>query len=82
MSTMRQPLDSSPAATACRTISPEVRGSRPTTTRPPPRNVPKACANLASSVGVSESPTTPRTPEMLIFSDGIARMALRLHGLP
>src|SRR5512139_1807581 len=71
----RQPLEARPATTACRTISPEVRGSRPMTTRPPPTQVPKAWAKRATSSGVRESPTTPRTPEMLIFSVGMARIA-------
>jgi hypothetical protein len=34
--------------------------------------VPNACAKRTSSWGVSDWPTTPRTPEMLIFSVGIA----------
>src|SRR5512143_3221203 len=71
----RQPLEARPATTACRTISPDVRGSRPIATRPPPTQVPKAWAKRATSSGVSESPTTPRTPEMLVFSVGMARMA-------
>ena len=36
--------------------------------------VPNAWANRVSSVGVSDSPTTPRTPEMLILRVGIGRM--------
>src|ERR1051326_753553 len=72
---MRQPLDKRPAMTACLTISPEVRGSRPITIVRGPTYVPKACANRVSKVGVSESPTTPRTPEMLILRLGIGRMS-------
>src|ERR1051326_2236720 len=73
ISTMRQPLDSRPAMTACFTISPEVRGSRPTTTVRPPMYVPKAWAKRVRRIGVSDSPITPRTPEMLIFKVGIGR---------
>jgi hypothetical protein len=36
--------------------------------------VPNACAKRVNKVGVSESPTTPRTPEMLIFRVGIGRI--------
>ena len=60
--------------TACRTISPERRVSRPTTIGPVPMQVPKACAKRVSRIGVSDSPTTPRTPEIEIFSVGMARM--------
>ena len=35
-STTRHPLERRPATTACRTISPDVRVSRPTTTVPAP----------------------------------------------
>ncbi len=41
---------------------------------PGPTYVPNACAKRTSSVGVRLSPTTPRTPEMLILSVGMARM--------
>src|SRR5688572_14572718 len=75
-STTRQPLESSPATTACRTIAPEERVSRPTTMAPGPVYVPNACAKRTSSAGVRDSPTTPRTPEMLIFSVGIARIKI------
>src|ERR1700737_4725817 len=76
MSTTRQPLDSSPAMTACLTISPDVRGSRPMTIPPDPTYVPKACANRVSNVGDSESPMTPRTPAILILRVGMARVGL------
>src|SRR5215217_6497312 len=72
------PDDRSPATTACRTISPDVRVSRPMTIVPGPTNVPNACVNLVSRVGVRDSPTTPLTPEMLIFSVGIARINLEV----
>ena len=36
--------------------------------------MPKAWANRVSSVGVSDWPITPRTPEMLILRVGIPRM--------
>ena len=74
MSTMRLPAESRPAMTACRTISPDVRVSRPTTIRPGPMAVPNAWAKRVSRTGVSESPTTPRTPEMEILRVGMARM--------
>src|ERR1043166_2297787 len=74
----RQPLDKSPATTACLTISPDVLGSRPIAIVPEPTYVPNACANRVRRVGVSESPTTPRTPEMLIFRVGIARIFLSI----
>src|SRR5678815_2902151 len=73
-STTRQPLDRSPAITACFTISPEVRGSLPITIVPEPTYVPKACAKRVNRIGVSESPMTPRTPEILILRVGKARM--------
>src|SRR6266850_4338724 len=72
----RHPLDRSPAITACFTISPEVRGSRPITIVAEPTYVPKAWAKRVSSAGVSDSPITPRTPEILILRVGIARMDL------
>src|SRR5690349_23068786 len=72
MSTTRPPLESMPAITACFTISPDVRGSRPTTIVPEPVCVPNACAKRVSNVGVNDWPMTPRTPEMLIFKVGIA----------
>ena len=39
-----------------------------------PIYVPNACAKRVSKMGVSESPITPRTPEMLILRVGIGRM--------
>src|SRR5436305_7017213 len=74
ISMMRHPLESKPAMTACLTISPEVRGSRPMTTVRWPTYVPNACAKRVSSVGVRDSPMTPRTPEILILRDGIGRI--------
>src|ERR1051326_167066 len=74
MSTTRPPLERIPAITACFTISPDVRGSRPTTIVPEPVCVPNACAKRVSNVGVNAWPMTPRTPEMLIFRVGIALM--------
>src|SRR2546428_13222211 len=71
---MRQPLDNKPATTDCLTISPEVRGSRPMTIVRATTYVPKACAKRVNNVGVSDSPMTPRTPEMLILRVGIGRM--------
>jgi hypothetical protein len=44
---------------------------------PDPVCVPNACAKRVSSFGVSDWPTTPRTPEMLIFRVGIARIVLK-----
>src|SRR6267154_4922414 len=80
ISMIRQPLESRPAMTACFTISPEVRGSRPMTIVRPPTYVPKAWAKRVSKVGVSDSPITPRTPEMLILRVGIGRMIYALLG--
>src|SRR5216684_8612627 len=74
ISRMREPLESKPATTACLTISPEVRGSRPMTIVRAPVYVPNACAKRVSKVGVSDSPITPRTPEILILRVGIGRM--------
>src|SRR5713226_4536890 len=74
ISRMRQPLESKPATTACLTISPEVRGSRPMTIVRAPVYVPNACAKRVNKVGVSDSPMTPRTPEILILRVGIGRM--------
>jgi hypothetical protein len=72
----REPLDKSPATTACLTISPDVLGSRPMMMVPVPTYVPNACVKRVSRVGVSESPTTPLTPEMLIFRVGMARIGV------
>src|SRR5215213_10645408 len=77
MSTTRLPVESMPATTACFTISPEVRGSRPMTIVPGPVCVPKACAKRVRSDGVSDWHTTPRTPEILILRVGIARIYLK-----
>src|SRR5258706_15940208 len=74
ISRMRQPLDNKPATTACLTISPEVRGSRPMTIVRAPIYVPNACAKRVNREGVNDSPITPRTPEMLILRVGIGRM--------
>ena len=74
MSTTRLPVERMPATTACFTISPEVLGSRPMTIVPDPVCVPNACAKRVRSFGVSDWPTTPRTPEMLILRVGIARI--------
>src|ERR1044072_6822400 len=74
MSTTRRPLERIPAITACFTISPDVRGSRPTTIVPEPGCVPNAWAKRVSNVGANDWPMTPRTPEMLIFRVGIALM--------
>src|SRR4051812_26934360 len=41
---------------------------------PGPMHVPNAWANRVSSTGVSDSPTTPRTPEIEILRVGIARI--------
>jgi hypothetical protein len=41
---------------------------------PGPVCVPNVCAKRVSNLGVSDWPTTPRTPEMLIFNVGIARI--------
>src|SRR5713226_6800047 len=68
VSTTSHPAASRPQATACVSISPEARVSRPTTTRPPPTYVPNACAKEQASAGVRNSPTTPRIPETPIFS--------------
>src|ERR1043166_949816 len=76
MSITRLPVERMPATTACLTISPEVLGSRPMTIVPGPACVPKACAKRVSSLGVSDWPTTPRTPDMLILRVGIARIFL------
>src|SRR6185295_7661856 len=67
-STTSQPAASSPHATACVSISPEARVSRPSTTRPPRTYVPNACAKEHASAGVRNSPTTPRIPDTPIFS--------------
>src|SRR5690242_8722569 len=48
-------------------MGPLARVSRPTTTRPAPTYVPKACAKARASAGVRNSPTTPRMPETPIF---------------
>src|SRR5688572_31720413 len=76
MSITRLPLDSTPAITACLTISPDVLGSRPMTIVPAPVCVPKACAKRVNSAGVNDSPITPRTPEILIFNVGIALISV------
>src|SRR6185503_7951413 len=80
ISITRLPVDKTPATTACLTISPEVRGSRPMTIVPDPVCVPNACAKRVRSFGVSDCPTTPRTPEILIFNVGIARMVTYQRG--
>ena len=67
-STTSHPVASSPHATACCNISPDMRVSRPSTTRPAPTNVPNACANEHASDGVRNSPTTPRIPDTPIFN--------------
>src|SRR5712692_8074336 len=67
-STTSQPAASSPHCTACCSMGPLARVSRPTTTRPPPTYVPNACANSRARPGVKNSPTTPRIPETPIFS--------------
>jgi hypothetical protein len=41
---------------------------------PEPVCVPNACAKRVSNFGVSDWPTTPRTPEILILRVGIARI--------
>jgi len=70
-----QPAARRPEKTAFMSISPDGLASRPTTTFPLPTYVPKAAANRAASWGVKLSPTTPRTPEMLILSDNLLFMA-------
>src|ERR1700689_1979733 len=62
-----QPAARSPHWTACCSIGPVARVSRPTTTRPPPAWVPKVCAKARASCGVRKGPTTPRMPETPIF---------------
>src|SRR5437773_12459112 len=75
-STGSQPVERRPAKTALRTISPDLRVSRPTRIGPRPRYVPKAPANAVNNWGVRVSPTTPRTPEMLILSEWTLLMRL------
>ena len=48
---------------------------------PDPVCVPNACAKRVSSFGVSDWPTTPRTPEMLIFRVGIALITVCVRNL-
>jgi hypothetical protein len=69
-STGWQPAARRPATTASLTIPPELRASLPTTTGPGPTYVPKAWAMAPVSWGVRLSPMIPRTPEMLILSEG------------
>src|SRR4030095_2078347 len=66
--TTSHPLASRPQVTACVSISPLARVSRPSTTRPRPTYEPNACANALAIDGVKNSPTTPRTPETPILS--------------
>src|SRR5689334_19127085 len=66
-STISQPAASKPQWTACCSISPVVRVSRPTMTSPLPTYVPNACPNCMASPGVRKSPTTPRIPETPIL---------------
>src|SRR5450759_2801950 len=67
-STTSHPAASSPHCTACWSMGPLVRVTRPTTTRPDPTYDPNACAKASASDGVRNSPTTPRIPETPIFS--------------
>src|SRR5262249_1945338 len=73
-----RPAALSPAATASRTMAPEGRASRPTATGPGGSPAAKAAANSTSTGGVSDSPTTPRTPatEIIREPDIEARRAL------
>jgi hypothetical protein len=46
---------------------------------PGPTYVPKAWEKRVNNEGVSDSPITPRTPEILIFKVGIAAMLIRMN---
>src|SRR5579859_2546920 len=89
MSTMSTPTDWSPATAAACSMGPDVRASRPTTTRtrfpfPVSRfpffaQVPNAAAYRATFSGVRSVPTMPRIPETPTIS--VFDMGRKIRGL-